>query len=218
MVVIAALGSVLMAVAIVLVCARHRQARPGEVSLPLPEDRTHCRFKGPRQLFFQAGATRPGSRVTAMKQALYTIGQLAARAGCKVQTIRYYEQIGLMPPPARTIGNQRIYQREHADRLAFVRHSRELGFPLDAIRELLDLADDPDRSCDAADSIARRQLRQVESRMARLEALKGELERMIVQCGGGRIAECRVIEVLADHNLCASNHREPPLDDSTTPF
>lgn len=137
----------------------------------------------------------------------YAIGQLAARTGCKVQTIRYYEQIGLMPKPARSGGNQRRYGPRHLERLAFVRHSRELGFPLEAIRELLGLVDDPEGSCTAADSIARRQLQQVESRITRLGALKSELERMIVQCRGGRIADCRVIEVLADHAHCLTEHQ-----------
>ena len=141
-----------------------------------------------------------------MPRANHTIGQLAARTGCKVQTVRYYEQIGLMPEPARTDGNQRRYGLRHLERLAFIRHSREMGFPLEAIRELLGLADDPNRSCAAADRIARRQLEQVESRIARLNALKGELERMIVQCRGGRIADCRVIEVLADHAQCLAGH------------
>lgn len=141
-----------------------------------------------------------------MSEKELTIGQLAARTGCKVQTIRYYEQIGLMPEAARTNGNQRRYGRWHLERLAFIRHSRELGFPLDAIRELLSLADDPKRSCDAADRIARRQLEQVKSRLLRLEALKAELERMIVQCRGGRIANCRVIEALADHSQCLAEH------------
>lgn len=98
-----------------------------------------------------------------------------------------------------TAGNQRRYGRLHLDRLAFIRHSRELGFPLDAIRELLSLTDNPERSCEAADRIARRQLEQVKTRILRLKALKAELERMIVQCRGGRIANCRVIEALASH-------------------
>ena len=136
----------------------------------------------------------------------HTIGQLAARTGCKAQTIRYYEQIGLMPEPVRTEGNQRRYGAQHLERLAFIRHSRELGFSLQAIRELLSLADDPGRSCAAADRIAQRQLAQVESRIARLDALKTELERMIVQCRGGRVADCRVIEVLADHTQCLADH------------
>ncbi len=139
-----------------------------------------------------------------------TIGHLARETGCKVQTIRYYETIGLMPEPARTAGNQRRYDRRHVDRLAFIRHARELGFSLDAIRSLMSLVDDPDRPCEAADRIARVQLVQVESRIERLQALKTELERMIEQCRGGRIADCRVIEVLADHAQCLHpDHRTP---------
>ena len=140
----------------------------------------------------------------------FTIGRLARETGCKVQTIRYYEQIALMPQPLRTAGNQRRYGPSHVARLAFIRHGRELGFPLDAIRQFLSLADDPDRPCEAADRMARAQLQAVESRIARLNSLKLELERMIEQCKGGRIAECRVIEVLADHAECLhEDHVEP---------
>lgn len=128
------------------------------------------------------------------------IGELARRTGTKVQTVRYYEAIGLLPAPARTAGNQRAYGRAHLERLAFVRHARELGFPLPAIRELLALGDDPDQPCQAVDAIARRQLSAVRSRMARLQALEAELERMLAQCGQGRVADCHVIEVLADHS------------------
>lgn len=139
-----------------------------------------------------------------------TIGDLSRRTGCKVQTIRYYEQIGLLPEPERSSGNQRLYSPAHSDRLAFVRHARELGFPLEAIRELLSLADQPFQSCEAADAIARTQLGLVETRIARLQSLKQELERMVEQCHGGKIADCRVIEVLADHGQCLSeSHREP---------
>ena len=130
----------------------------------------------------------------------FSIGALAKRTGCKVQTIRYYEHIGLMPEPGRTVGNQRVYGQTHADRLAFIRHGREIGFPLNSIRELLALADRPDHSCSAADRIARAQLKAVESRISRLKALRQELRRMIEECGQGRIADCRVIEVLADHS------------------
>ncbi len=115
----------------------------------------------------------------------FTIGRLARETSCKVQTIRYYEQIGLMPQPLRTAGNQRRYGPNHMARLAFIRHGRELGFPLDASRESLSLSDEPDRSCEAADRIARGQLQAVESRIARLNSLKLELERMIEQCKGG---------------------------------
>jgi DNA-binding transcriptional MerR regulator len=134
------------------------------------------------------------------------IGQLARQTGCNVQTIRYYEQVGLLATPSRNVGNQRRYDLGTLQRLAFIRHSRELGFSLAMIRELLDLAEDPDRPCAAADSIARRQLQQVESRISRLLSLQRELQRMITECQGEKVAECRVIEVLADHSRCASEH------------
>jgi len=136
-----------------------------------------------------------------------TIGRVANASGCKVQTIRYYEEIGILPPPERSGGNQRVYESDHISRLLFIRHARELGFPLAAIRALLSLGDDPDQPCAAADGIAREQLAQVEQRISRLQSLKTELERMIVQCKGGRISDCRVIEVLGDHDLCATGHK-----------
>lgn len=129
-----------------------------------------------------------------------TIGKLAEATGTTVQTIRHYERIGLLPTAPRTAGNQRRYGPKHLERLAFVRHARELGFSLDAIRELLDLADDPDRPCAEADSIAQAHLRTVRSRIARLSALERELETMIAQCAGGQIGNCRIIETLSDHS------------------
>ena len=138
-----------------------------------------------------------------------TIGRLSAETGVKVPTIRYYEQIGLMAKPPRSEGNKRKYDRAARERLRFIRHARDLGFTLEAIRDLLSLSDRPDQSCAAADAIAKAQLAEVESRLARLTALKAELERMVVQCAGGSIADCRVIEVLSDHSLCATDHRHP---------
>ncbi|ARC90180.1 helix-turn-helix domain-containing protein [Rhodovulum sp. MB263] len=137
---------------------------------------------------------------------MLTIGKLGKAAGVKVPTIRYYEQIGLLAAPERSSGNQRLYPTATLQRLAFIRHARELGFPLDAIRELLDLADHPERPCAAADAVARRQLTAVEARLARLTALKTELERMIEQCAGGSAAECRVLESIGDHALCSTDH------------
>lgn len=126
---------------------------------------------------------------------MYTIGHVARATDCKVQTIRYYEQIGILPQAPRSEGNRRLYAQADIDRLAFIRHARELGFPLDSIRDLLSLSDNPDQPCDAADAIACRQLDQVNRRIERLNALKRELERMIKQCRGGKISDCRVIEV-----------------------
>ena len=153
--------------------------------------------------------SQPAVSVTSL-----AIGDLARIAGCKVQTIRYYEQVGLLPKAGRTSGNQRIYGMVHAHRLAFIRHSRELGFPLDAIRQLLTLADNPNQSCATADQIARRQLEAVESRLARLKSLKTELTRMVAECKQGRVGDCHVIEVLADHThaKCVTDHHADATD------
>lgn len=143
---------------------------------------------------------------------MLTIGKLGEAAGVKVPTIRYYEQIGILPEPERSAGNQRLYSGKALERLGFIRHARDLGFTLAAIRDLLSLSDKPDQSCAAADAIARAQMVEVESRIARLTALKAELERMIVQCAGGRIADCRIIEALGDYSLCGADHRDTSDD------
>ena len=137
---------------------------------------------------------------------MLTIGRLGAATGVKVPTIRWYEEVGLLARAARSEGGQRLYDEAARRRLAFIRHARELGFPLDAVRDLLSLADRPDQPCEAADAIARAQLAEVEARLARLQALKGELERMVEQCAHGAVRDCRVIETLGDHGLCGGEH------------
>lgn len=129
-----------------------------------------------------------------------SIGVAATRSGVKVPTIRYYEQIGLLPRPPRTKSNRQRYEATDLHRLAFIRHARELGFEIEAIRSLLALQDDPDQSCMAADVIARTRLAEVEQRIDALIVLKVELQRMIAECSRGRVAECRVIEVVANHS------------------
>lgn len=131
-----------------------------------------------------------------------SIGEAARISGVKAPTIRYYEQIGLLPVPPRTEGNRRYYEPEDLRRLAFIRHARELGFEVTAIRTLLTLQDDPSQPCATADAIASARLAEVEQRIASLQALKSELAMMVEECRHGRLAECRVIEVLADHGQC----------------
>lgn len=134
------------------------------------------------------------------------IGEVARRSGVKVPTIRYYEQIGLLPEPPRTSSNRRLYSTADLSRLTFIRHARELGFEIEAIRTLLQLQESPGHSCAAVDTIAKARLAEVAQRIASLLALKAELERMIRSCKRGRVAECRIIEVLQDHALCAHHH------------
>ena len=140
----------------------------------------------------------------------FAIGRVAKAANCKIQTIRYYEQIGLLPLPWRSEGNHRLYDNKTVQRLKFIRHARELGFPLQAIRDLVSLTDNPEQSCNAADAIAKEQLEEVEMRIQRLLALRVELERMIEQCKGGKVSNCRVIEVLGDHGLCETSDHDRP--------
>lgn len=94
---------------------------------------------------------------------MLTGGKLGQAAGVKVPAVRYYEQIGLLPKAECSAGNQRLCGRKALDRLAFVRHARDPGFSLEAIRDLLGLSDNPDQPCAAADAIAKAQLVAVES-------------------------------------------------------
>jgi DNA-binding transcriptional MerR regulator len=126
------------------------------------------------------------------------IGDVARHTGIKVPTIRYYEQIGLLPAPSRTEGNRRCYSQGAIRRLAFIRHARELGFEIDAIRELLALQDEPHRPCDDIDALAREHLAAIEKKIARLTALRSEVQRMLKLCSGGRIADCRVVESITN--------------------
>ena len=136
----------------------------------------------------------------------FSIGELSGRTGVKVPTIRYYEQIGLLSPPERSMGGQRRYGTGAVERLNFIRHSRELGFEVEDIRELLAMTSVPQASCHQADSIAQAHLAEVDRRIASLTALRTELSRMIEECGHGRVCDCRIIEALADHSLCRTEH------------
>lgn len=132
-----------------------------------------------------------------MENSTFRIGELARLTGTKVETIRYYEQTGLLPPPARTGGNYRAYARKHLERLSFIRRGRDLGFSLDEVRELLRLSDDQGQSCADVDRIARIHLIEVERKVADLTALGSKLRQLIDKCQHGTIAECRIIEALA---------------------
>ncbi len=131
-----------------------------------------------------------------------TIGALAARTGVGVETIRYYERIGVLPRAPRGGSAQahagyRRYDEAAAERLAFVRRARDLGFSLDEVRELLSLADEPDRPCAEVDALARTHLARVEERIAQLDGLRTELGRVIGACRRGQaVADCRILEAL----------------------
>ncbi len=141
-----------------------------------------------------------------------SIGELGRRTRCKVQTIRWYEEVGLLPPPARTEGGHRMYGQPHLERLDFIRHAREFGFTLDAVRALLALSDHPERPCEEVHSLASGQLAAVEDKLRRLETLRAELTRMTDACKGGAAGDCHILETLADHSHghCASPDHAVP--------
>lgn len=137
---------------------------------------------------------------------MFSIGTLAKAAGVKVPTIRYYEGVGLVAPAGRSQGNQRRYEPEALERLTFIRHARELGLSLDAIRDLISLSRHPDEPCDRADAIVADQLASVRRRIARLKRLEGELARIASSCGGHAVADCAVLAALGDHGQCETEH------------
>jgi Cu(I)-responsive transcriptional regulator len=131
-----------------------------------------------------------------MTEAL-SIGALARATGTKVETIRWYERVGLLAPPTRTASNYRSYGRAHLDRLSFVRRARDLGFTLDQVRDLLRLADQRDRPCEEVDTIARAHLAEVDRKIADLKAMRRGLADVIGRCGHGTVADCQIIEALS---------------------
>jgi Cu(I)-responsive transcriptional regulator len=131
-----------------------------------------------------------------IKTMALTIGDLGKATNTKVETVRYYERIGLLPKPPRSTGNYRSYGAAELGRLSFIRRARDLGFPLDQVRALLGLSDD--RSCDCADidRLAKDHLREVDRKIADLKALRRELKAVIDSCDGGTVGDCRIIEAL----------------------
>ena len=125
-----------------------------------------------------------------------SIGALAKTTGCNVETIRYYERIGLLPKPARGAGGYRQFGIEHARRLAFIRRARELGFALEQVRALLALAEHPDQACAEARALAAGHLDQVRTKIANLQAMKLALANMVAGCAEPQGPDCPLIEAL----------------------
>lgn len=137
---------------------------------------------------------------------MYSIGDLSGRTGVKVTTVRYYEQMGLLRAADRSEGNQRRYEKSDLERLAFVRHARDLGLTIDAIRELIALSQHREMPCDGADRIAADHLATVREKIAKLKKLEHELERIVSHCDGHSIEDCYVIRALSNHDLCEHEH------------
>ena len=137
-----------------------------------------------------------------------SIGKLSERTGVKVTTIRYYESIGLVKEPPRSSSGRRLYGQEAVQTLSFVRHGRELGFSIEAIKKLLGLQSSPDQDCADVNNIATEQLVQIQQRIAQLKALETKLKRMIRECEGGQVGTCEIIAALNNHGTCVTGKHE----------
>lgn len=132
-----------------------------------------------------------------MEKAYHSIGELAEATDTKVETVRYYERIGILPAPKRTSGNYRAYSADHLARLSFIRRARDLGFTLDQVRALLALADQKKQDCGTVDALAREHLAEIDRKISDLKALRRELSGLIGQCKQGTIADCRILSALS---------------------
>jgi len=124
------------------------------------------------------------------------IGAMSQATGVNIETIRYYERIGILPPPPRSRGGHRLYGVDHVKRLAFVRRSRELGFSLQEVRGLLDLVDGGGVTCDQVKFMTLGHLDEVRRRIADLRRMERVLREMAATCAGGDVPECPIVDAL----------------------
>ncbi len=132
------------------------------------------------------------------------IGELGRATGVDIETIRYYEKTGLLPPPARQPNGYRTYGPEHLERLAFIRHCRALDMPLAEIKRLLDFAAHPETDCGDINRLIDGQLARVRARLKSMRALEKQLAALRAHCEAGHVAaECGIL-----HELVAAAHGE----------
>ena len=126
----------------------------------------------------------------------FTIGSLSRDTGCNIETIRYYERIGLMPKPPRSKGGHRLYEKDHLKRLSFIRRTRDLGFTLEEVRGLLRMIDGHDYTCDEVKVLTLDHLQEVQQKIADLRRLERVLRTMAAECEGGNVPDCPIIDAL----------------------
>ncbi len=127
----------------------------------------------------------------------FTIGILSERSGVNIETIRYYERVGLLPKPQRSAAGYRLYRTIDSDRLCFIRRARDLGFSLDEVRRLLDLADQKSRSCRRVHDIAVEHLAEVRAKIDDLRRMERVLATLVKACTQGTMPACPLLETLA---------------------
>src|SRR5262249_39906464 len=135
---------------------------------------------------------------TRSRAATVTIGELSERTGVNIETIRYYERIGLLPPPPRSAGRHRLYEGEHRQRLAFIRRARELGFSLDQVRALLALSGKHGLVCDEVKAITDAHIADVRHKIRDLRKLERILSDLAARCSPNGVPECPILESLTD--------------------
>lgn len=123
--------------------------------------------------------------------------ELAKRSGCNLETIRYYEKVGLMPNPPRSASGYRIYDEDHIRRLRFILRSRELGFAIEDIRGLLALVDDGNQTCAEVKARTEKHLADVRAKIADLRRIERVLAKMSAACSGKKVPECPILDALA---------------------
>ena len=144
--------------------------------------------------------TRSHYGIKGVKRHTLTIGRLARQAGVNLETVRYYERIGIMPDPDRTEGGHRSYAPEHAERLKFIRRSRELGFGIETIRRLISLGEAETESCCEVRDMAKDQIASIDAKISDLTRLRRVLQRAVVDCGEGSEVSCPVIRELGSND------------------
>ncbi len=138
------------------------------------------------------------------------IGEAAASSGCHIETIRYYERVGLLPRAQRTSSGYRNYATAEVTRLRFITRGRQLGFSLDEIRSLLALSEDASLSCADVDRLARAHLTEIRHRVRALNRMARELAQTIKGCSGGKRAQCAILNSLQSRpDACTSDIRTP---------
>jgi Cd(II)/Pb(II)-responsive transcriptional regulator len=124
------------------------------------------------------------------------IGELAKLTDCQVETVRYYEREGLLPPPARSDGNYRLYTQAHVERLTFIRNCRSLDMTLEEIRSLLSLRDSPQDQCENVNALIDEHIQHVNARVASLQALQAQLLELRQRCIDGTLEHCGILQQL----------------------
>jgi Cd(II)/Pb(II)-responsive transcriptional regulator len=143
-----------------------------------------------------------------MGTELLKIGELAKHTGSQVETIRYYEREGLLPAPARSEGNYRMYGASHVERLQFIRHCRSLDMTLDEIRNLLSFRDAPEESCNQVNLLLDRHIDHVATRIRELQALQKQLKGLRSLCHSTQaVKDCEILQTLATPDSGAPTHR-----------